>query len=364
KMSPEEGWDKVSLAIEAKMDRLLEQRQLKWNMMRERQDQLILGAVQRDRQIGELQERLAAMSDLASLKEQLQHSTGSFLKKMEDVRELCENMFDLASEGLAKQSKELHELAMRWKNGIDDQNHRERGARKFLRSLSETASTRPGLTKLDDELDSLSALTGSAMDQSLHLAMLSRQALCELESGVQVAGLWLGLSMRENERERTCDWMECLLAAQKLVGAEARYSTLSFETLPRLASPEDTYPPVARVALVSGLFHLYMALLTEESLESIKSPILLRQKRLSDQGTMIFSLPPRANDVSEGDLGRGQAYHMELAKAILAPLKIRAAFLPPNFAGVPVALSWQLPVKSVDVTPERDVTHSVLGADC
>jgi len=357
--SPEvhHSWEPLLEMIRIRLDRLFDQKQIQTKMMRERYDQLTLAAVERERQMARLQEQLAAMADLASLKEQLQHSTSSFLKKMQDVRELCEDVFDICSEGLVKQGRDLSDLVLRWKTGMKDSHHPERGARKFLRSLSETPGKQPGSSKLDDDLAELSLLTSATRDQALHMAMLSRQALSELESGVQVAALWLGLSMRENERERTSDWTECLLAAQKLVGAETKYSMLTFERLPQLSSPDEMYPPVARIALVSGLFHLYMALLADVDIAAVHLPIVLRQKRLSGQGTMVFSLPQPAHEIADGAPGRGQSYHMELAKAILAPLGIRTAFLPPTIAGVPVALTWVLPNSQVDVSSSASLEN-------
>ena len=351
-------WFGISTQMQAMIDRILDQKQTQVRLLRERQDQLSMGAVQRDREISELQERLSGMADLASLKEQLQHSTQNFLSKMEDVRELCENIFDVSSSGLAKHSKELHEFYSRWKVGVADESHRERGARKFFRSLSETASVRPGKTKLDDELDSLGELTSATLDQSLHMAMLARQVLSELESGVQVAALWHGLAMRDGQRERTCDWVSCLIAAQRLVAADTRYATLSFEKLPTVGAPEETYPSVAKVALVSGMFHLYMSLLSDVTVSAISLPIVLRQKRFHDHGTVILSLPQPAADIADAGPGRSQSYHLELAKAILAPLGIKVAFLPPTLAGVPVALTWTLPGKELEMKQSSKSTSS------
>lgn len=355
-----EDWFGLATQMQSMIDRIMEQKQAQVRLLKERQEQLSLGSVQRDREISELQERLSGMSDLSSLKEQLQHSTENFLGKMEDVRELCETMFDISSAGLAKRTKELQEFHARWKAGVADESHRERGARKFFRSLSESPGSRPGATKLDDELDILGELTSTALDQSLHMAMLSRQVLAELESGVQVAALWHGLAMRDSQRERTCDWVNCLISAQRLVAADSRYATLSFERLPVLSSPDETYPPVAKVAMTSGMFHLYMALLSDVTVNAITLPIVLRQKRFHDHGTLILSLPQPAADVADAGPGRSQSYHLELAKAILAPFGIRVAFLPPTVAGVPVAMTWTLPGKEVDiaVTPKAGAKSS------
>jgi hypothetical protein len=346
---PKRSWEQILAGIEKRVDYFVEQKQIQWKLTRERQDQMAFGAVQRDKIISDLQEKLAGLSDLASLKEQLQHSSKSFLTRMEDVRGVCEDMFDIASQGLATHSKSLQALSKRWKEGINDVAHPERGARKFLRSLSETPSERPGLTRLDDDLDSLTEITGITIDQSLHLSILSRQVLTELEAGVRVAGMWLSLSMRENEREKTSDWLDCLLCAQNLVIAEAAYKGVVFERLPQFANTAETYPEVPKVALVSGLFHLYMALLAGVDLKELTLPIVLRQKRFSSQGTMILSLPHLAEDVGDASPGRSQGYHMDLAKAILTPLGIRAAFLPPTIAGVPVAITWPLPGKNTEI---------------
>ncbi len=355
----EDPWQDVIHTVTTLIDGYHERLRTQIKLLNDRQTKLSGSVVDREKQIAELKDLLAGMSDLASLKEQLQHSTGSFLTRMQDVREVCETIFDLASEGIAKQGKALHEFALRWKQGVDDPAHPERGARKFFRTLSETPGRSAHTSRLDDELFELHELTSRALDQALHLAMLSRQALSDVESGVQLAGVWHGLAMHGAERERTCDWVECLKAAQYMVVSDVRYATLAFEKLPQFSSFEDIYPSVPRPALVSGMFHLYMALLADVSIEVISLPIILRQKHMGSQGTMIFSLPQNAEDIADAAPLRSQNYHMDLARAILAPLGIRVAFLPPTIAGVPVALSWNLPNKQVDVDAQSSAGTSV-----
>ncbi|MCX6117145.1 MAG: hypothetical protein NT027_06365, partial [Proteobacteria bacterium] len=354
-----DSWGVLVAAISRYGEKIASQKEIQIRLMKDRLDKTTQAVVERDRHLSDLQEKLTGMSDLASLKEQLQHSSSSFLNKMQEVRSHCEDIFDLASKGLATSGKGLQEFTKRWQAGVEDSFHKERGARKFFRTLSETPGSRVGLTKLDDDLSDLVTLSSSALDQTLHIAMLSRQVLAELEEGVQVAALWQGLAMRDFQKDQTCDWRDCLNAAQRLVGADGRYGSLTFESMPNVQNPEELYLPITKVSLISGFFHLYMALLADVTIDAISMPIVLRQKRISDQGTIIFSLPHPAHDVADSAPGRGQQYHMEIAKAILGPAGVRVSFLPPTVAGVPVAVMWPLPTRQVEIVPTAEPTRKI-----
>jgi hypothetical protein len=339
------------------IDKIIASKEAQLKLMRERQDKQSLLVMDRDRHLAELNEKLASMSDLASLKEQLQHSSGAFLTLMEEIRSRIETMFDVSADGLAKSSQSLQNFAKRWKAGISDEYHRERGARKFFRAMSETPGQRAGKSQLDDELEDLMQSSTVALNESLHIAMMSRQILADVESGVRIAAIWHGLAMRDQDRDLVVDWVECLGNAQKMIAADAKYASLVFEHLPSVIDAGSLYIPVARVALVSGLFHLYMALLSDIDVSEIQHPIVVRQKRIADQGSIILSLPQSAADIADSAPGRSQSFHFELSKAILGPFGIKVAFLPPTIAGVPIAMMWKLPHTEYDIAASAKWTQ-------
>jgi hypothetical protein len=338
-------WAQIFESLANSSSDKLEKLKSQLKLQKERHDQMTLSAISRERKVAELKDELASMSDLRSLKEQLLHSTESFLNKMQEVRDNCENMFDLCSEGLSKQTKSIQEFIAEWKNGIDDKSHRERGARKFFRTLSETQGRTKHTTLLDDQLIDLEKYASGLLDQTLHLAIMTRQALNDVGAGVHLAGLWHGLALRESQRDKTVDWTSCLASAQAMVVSEKKFESLNFEMIPVTQSPGEFYPSVSRIALISGMFHLYMALLSDAIVEDISSPIIVRQKQVKSRGTLIFSLPNPLNEDSDQfeDGHNHREYHMDLAKALLAPIGVQTAFLPPTMAGVPVVLTWDIP---------------------
>ncbi len=332
-----------------------EQRGQQLRLLRERLENLTLRLRERETVTAELEDRLAGMSDLASLQEQLQHTTASFLRQMAQLRELCESVNEVSTSGLSQQAKELQMFCAKWKAGLSQGVNREMAARKFFRSLVETPGSMPGWSKLDDDMRELGQLTSSILDQSLHVASLSNQAINNCQGASKLAELWRGIAMRDRN-EKTSEWIQCLSSAQKLVCADDRFVSLNFETLPQIINPEQMYPAASGAALVSGFFHLYLSLLQDADLANVTLPLVIRQKRFKDQASIILSLPAKlAGRVPESPCEK-MFHHVDLATQILAGCGIKVSILPPTVAGYPVGLTWALPqnqtVIIVDKSPK------------
>lgn len=325
-----------------------EQRAHQLRLMGERLDNISIRLRERDAELADAQSKIAEMSDLASLQQQLRHTTSSFLRQMNQMREICENIYDIASGGLGQQARGLHAFCSRWKEGLSQGTNREMGARKFFRSLVEARGSVPSTSKLDDDMREFELMTSSSLDQSVHVAILAKQALDGCEAASHLAAMWHGISTR-NQSGKSSDWMNCLVSAQKLVNADDRYKTISFETLPQLGSPEEMYPPVTSAALVSGFFHLYLALVEDVNLTNIAHPLVARQKRFKEQATIILSLPARQAGAVPESPSRQMMYHVDIAKQILSSCGLKVSILPPTVAGYPVGLTWALPQREANV---------------
>jgi hypothetical protein len=349
----------VAKALIASRD---EQRAQQMRLLRERVEYLNIRLREKETEVARLEDKLSGMSDLASLQEQIQHTTASFLRKLAAMRETCENMMDVAASGLVHQAKELNEFFGRWKLGVSQGVNRELAARKFFRSLVETHGSKPGLSKLDEDMLTLERISVLTLDQALNTSILARQTVDDCEAVGKVAALWHGIAMRDRST-KTSDWLQCLNAAQNLIQADDRYQLLTFESLPQLGNPEEMYPPISHGALVSGFFHLYLGLFQDFDVSEVRLPVVIRQKRFKDQATIILSMPNRKHGVIPESPSRQMFYHVDLAKQILNGCGVKVSILPPTAAGYPVGLTWSIPQKDVSIDVIRGRSNAETDVD-
>jgi hypothetical protein len=347
----DKSWPDLLTSAKSLISARDEQRAQQLRLMSERLDGVTTRLREREIELVELRRKLAEMSGLASLQQQLRHTTSSFLHQMSQIREICENIHDLVNDGVGCQAKELSVFVERWQAGINHGTNRAMAARKFFRSLVEAQGRMPGASQLDDDIKQLSAITSGTLDQALHASMLAKKVLKNCESASQLASLWHGIADRDDS-VKSSDWVECLLTAQKLIQGDDRYRRLNFETLPHIGNPDEMYPSVAKSALISGFFHLYLGLLGSTEASQLTLPVVVRQKRLKDQASIILSLPARQTDATSSTPSRQLLYHVDIARQILGACGLKVAVLPPTAAGHPVGITWNLPA-SLASLPRR-----------
>jgi hypothetical protein len=352
-------WTEIVQTAKAMIAAKDEQRSQQLCLVRERLEGVTGRLREREVEMSGLEDKIAGMSDLASLQDQLQHTTASFLRQMHQLRDLCENVHDVAGSGLSHQAKELEVFCARWKEGLSQGKNREMAARKFFRSLVETPGSMPGWSKLDDDMRELGQLTSSMLDQSLHAEMLSSQAIHHCDGASKLASLWHGIAMRDR-KEKTSEWLSCLSSAQKLITADDRFQGLTFENLPQISNPEQMYPAVTGSALVSGFFHLYLSLLQDADLGNVTLPMVIRQKRFKDQASIILSLPAKLIGQIPESPSEKMFYHVDLATQILAGCGVKVSVLPPTTAGYPVGLTWSLPQNQTVIIVDKSPAESFL----
>lgn len=352
------SWPDLLCGVKTLVSSRDEQRTQQLRLMSERLDAVTSRLREREMESVELKRRLADMSGLASLQQQLRHTTASFLIEMSNIREVCETIYDLVHAGLVRQAKELSVFVERWQAGINQGTNREMSARKFFRSLVEAPGVSTGGSQLDDDMKHLASITSGTMDQALHAGMLAKKVMDNCDAASQLTELWHGIADRDDAL-KSSNWGECLMTAQKLIRGDERYRELAFETLPPIANPSEMYPAVSKSALVSGFFHLYLALLSTADTKQLNLPIVVRQKRLKDQATIILSLPSRQNGGVVSTPPRHLSHQVEIARQILASSGLKVSVLPPTVAGHPVGMTWSLPTDSASLAKSSALSKEI-----
>ncbi len=292
----------------------------------------------KEEEIQKLRHRLAELAELDSLAIQLARTTGSFLDRMRDFHDKAEDLSDIVGTAVAGNAHTLFNVLMDWQQGVT-----ERGARKFLRSLSETPGAHEGDTLLDEQLILLLNLAGELADQATSSASRTHRLVETASFAARIAGLWHGLAMKTNADKSCASLTQPLEEAQGLVRLEKAFAGVDFANL--ITDKEaECIPELPKTVWVSSLYHLYLAM-AELSLGQ-NAKIVTRMRR--DQGKVLFVI--QATTESDKPLpkrGEKQAYHMEISRSILLPFDVSLSVLPALDGPFPVALTWSEEVVQV-----------------
>lgn len=271
---------------------------------------------------------LSQLAELDSLSVQLQRTSGAFLRKMLELREAAADLHSLMGQGLLGESKKLSAALMTWQTGIV-----ERGARKFIRSLAETASTTGTDTALDEQLQNLIrmsqdisslASSGSEFAQSIDQAAVFAARLAEI---------WEGLSIRSDDSNclSLLDPLEDAKALVKLEFADVRF-------VEQVAEPPGFHlPKASRPAWTAAFYHLFLAM---AEIAHDGDAVIASRLRLDGGRRLLVLQVTNVAGKSLPKRSENQARHMEIAKSILAPFGVTVAALPTLEGPFPVALSW------------------------
>lgn len=280
-----------------------------------------------------LETRLAAQVGFESLAAQLQAATRPFLKRLQHLRDVVENLRDITNTGVIQTAHALSEQILAWHISIQ-----ERGSRKFIRSLAETPSMhRSEESALDDQLNQLLALANNLKDQSLHTNLSSQALLRETEEATKLATHWEALAAGVTNRERHITMAEALTEAYNLVVASGIPIT-SFDP----GDAGTTSPSLPAQTAVSALYHLIASFTIAHS-GGLRLACRMRQEH--GRSLMIFS--------SQGDSLRNtpnshelQSKHLETAATLLAPHHITLIILPTRSGIAPIALKWEETIRA------------------
>ncbi len=291
-------------------------------------------------EIQSYQKRLAELAELDSLAIQLQRTTGSFLNKMEDLHTRSEDLSDILDTSVSVNSQTLNGLLGEWSRGIA-----ERGTRKFIRGLGETEGSNGFDTLLEEQVNTIIDISDSIIDGSIN-ASINANELVELTcSASRIAGIWHRLALSSNEENRLEVLTDSLEESQDLIHLEKELEGTDFRNLLNEADVR-LLPKIPKTIWVSALYHVYLGM-AEQIKDKSGFCIVSRLRAENARNIIAISLIHPNKQVEYPSHDEKQAYHLEVAKAMLTPYNIKLIVLQTLSGPFPIALSWES-----DVLPE------------
>jgi hypothetical protein len=305
---------------------------------------------ERELMLSHQRQRVAAFAELDSLAEQMARTTSSFLGRMRELRASAESLVAVTTSDVKAPSQALTTRLGAWKEGIG-----RRGARKFFRTLSETPGSALDRTKLDDEVDETTRLAAAAAEGS-EKALAVAGALAETASFAErIAGLWHGLVLPEDRHAPPTSLGTPIAEAQELVRLEATYAETPFANLFDPVATADL-PPVSKSAWVTALYHVYVAF--AELTAGSGASVATRARQDGDRRLIVVQAAgPHAARLPRRT--ERQAYHLEVARSVLAPFHVAVAALPTVDGPYPIVLSWR---RSAALPAGETTTSSALSS--
>lgn len=311
----------ISIALQTKIDTL---RQLSG-----RRDHLEMTLRSRERESQQLQRRLADLAELDSLAGQLQESIAAFIQRLHQLHHKTRTLENLLQAGIGDSSQSLFTAIEQWRAGIQ-----EKGARKFLRGMSETPGRDESLSLLDEQLDQMQETIVKLHEQAITGALMTDEIVEAAALAGQIASHWHSLATIDHQIELPETLDHALEQATQLVCL-----THSFRLDSQIAT--TPLPPVPEKIWIAALHHLLLAQieLWDTSREEHELTITAKTKTHGDHGWLILAFneqpkftPPRSET----------NHHLEVAKAILGPFPIELTMLPVRESMPPLALRWSL----------------------
>lgn len=287
----------------------------------------------REGETSDLRQRLAGQAAFASLAAQVQEATDPFLEKLAELEDQVLCIEASARSDLAKDVEPLAEKAEAWTFGL-----RERGARKFIRSLAETPCRQEqpdGPSMLEAAIDDFAKIAFTIQDHAIKQQLLAGNAKTLLTELMQLGEHWRSLAAAKDSQVEDINLADALVEAHKL----QRLRGLNIPV-----SPPDAqhchWPRMPRRTAVAALHHLLSAFAEWRDLGGTQFQITARG-RDDERGTMVvFSLGQEAGR-QPAILSSTQNRHLETAKALLAPYKVSLRVLPSRTGAYPVVIHWQ-----------------------
>jgi hypothetical protein len=284
-------------------------------------------------EIQSFQKRLAELAELDSLAIQLQRTTGSFLDKMELLHSRSEDLSDVLDSSVAVNSQTLSGILAEWERGIS-----ERGTRKFIRGLGETEGANGFETLLEEQINTIIELSENIHDGSINASMNSNELVEYTCYASRIASLWHGLALSTDEENHLEVLTESLEESQEMVQLEKDLDSVDFRNLLKETDIAQL-PKVPKTIWVSALYHIYLGM-AERIKDKSGFCIVSRLRTESTRNIIAISLihPNRNTDYPEQD--EKQAYHLEVAKAMLTPYNVKLNILQTLSGPFPIALTW------------------------
>lgn len=297
-----------------------------------RHDKLELQVRSLNDEILSSQKRLSELAELDSLAIQLGNTSESFLHHVQDMNLKAEDLSDITGTEIAERGAVLHNMLMEWQEGVNS-----RGARKFIRTLSETKGNAKDSSLLDDQIMTIATVAGEISDLAINAAVLAHKIAETSSFSARIAGLWHGIALKTNADKVCVSLMPVIEDAQEVIKQNKKYRFVHFQNL----VPEHLAGAIPEIPISlwqSALFQIYASVAEVSSGKPAR--IVTRIRQDGSKTMLVVQVAATEGHVLPQRTQR-QTYLLEVAKSILTPFAIDVAGLPALEGPFPVALTWQ-----------------------
>ena len=320
-------------------------------------DELRAIARERDLRLQALSTRLAESAELDTLAIQLARTADTFLSQADRLSSGAEDLTDALGGPIAEQSKLFFNVMMEWQEGIT-----ERGARKFIRGLSETAGTRVGTSLLDEQVIALAMMAGEVSDLAVDASIKSHALVESATALARIAALWRGLAGRHDKVDGSVRvpasppleaFRDALHTALDLLRLDPQYRPLlladKLDFLDRPGTSRSEWPRVPTSVWTTALYHVFLSLADRVGKSALTLGLRLRDDK--DRTLLVAQATDQENGErpaaelitkrsSAAKTGERSAYHLEIARAVLVPYDVGISLLPALDGPFPIAFTW------------------------
>lgn len=279
-----------------------------------------------------LQKRLSELAELDSLAIQLGNTSEGFLHHAQEMNLKAEDLSDIAGTEMAERAALLHNMMMEWQEGVAT-----RGARKFIRSLSESPGRAKNSTLLDEQIITIATMAGELSDLAINSSLIAHKIAETSSFCARIAGLWHGIALKTNLDKVCKSLIPVMEDAQQLIRQNKKYRNISFQNL----VGEDAACEIPEIPVTlwqSAMFQIYASF---AELSNGKNARIVSKIRKDGTKSMFVVHISGEDGVQLPQRTQRQSYLLDVAKYVLTPFDVKVTALPSLDGPFPVALSWQ-----------------------
>jgi hypothetical protein len=297
--------------------------------------------------------KFSELNRMESLGQQLTRSSNFMLENVSMIQETAQDLRSILSAGLEENGKFVCRLMTLWKEKIDT-----RGARKFLRSLSETDSEIQGVSALDEQLSAIFTATQALTDQAIGARLHSVQIIDKTQILFQHAARWKGLiDGKEDAGVESFSLKSLAVSTNALLQADSQVHNWTIAISKDHVFPDPREIPVT--IFVSAMYHAVLA--TYFSTDKMqKAELSLRYRKKDDNNLIVLSPPENLPEMIAFGSPGGQE-QLALIKRLLAPFNIHCENLRLGPSFYPITFRWKDKVVSMKKPTDQQRSVSELS---
>ena len=269
----------------------------------------------------------------------------------DQVQDANDDALAVVNHSIKTSCKALLTTLQNWQQGI-----KERGTRKFIRSLAETPGSSNQRALLEEQVDGLIATSSQLATELGNVYMRLADVQTKIKVVDQMIQHWHGLT-HYNATQAPISLLTALSEAEKifrLVHPEA------LEIKTTAESPNVMLPDGSAALWVSAFYHLLLAL--KQLGQPGEKLTMVIQNRLKSHQALVIMRPAQGSHVEPQNFKDPTYRHyLELVQKLLEPMAIDVTHLPSTDHIFPVSLSW----RNLDLQPafQKDSTgHDQQGS--